>query len=179
MRFTALPGSPHELVTLRRIVPADLPVWYGYLSQPAVFEHTSWDVKSHEELGHYAADEPPAPSSLLRLAIALRSTNALVGTAGFHTVSPQHCSAEIAYDLAPDYWGKGIATAICASLVHWAHEHAGVVRVQATTLVSNARSQRVLQRCGFEREGLLRSYRVVRGHPGDFWMYAHVASPAR
>jgi [ribosomal protein S5]-alanine N-acetyltransferase len=82
-------------------------------------------------------------------------------------------------DLWPMYEGRGIATAICAALTEWAHEHAGILRVQATTLASNGRSQRVLQRCGFEREGLLRSYRTVRGQPGDFWMYAHLGSPGR
>jgi len=39
--------------------------------------------------------------SLLRLAIGLRSTGELVGTAGFHKVQTQNRSAEIAYDLAP------------------------------------------------------------------------------
>jgi [ribosomal protein S5]-alanine N-acetyltransferase len=179
MRYDVLPDSPHELVALRPIVADDLAAWYGYLSEPAVFEHTSWDVKSPAELSHYAAGEAPTPSSLLRLAIALRATGELVGTAGFHTVSPQHRSAEMAYDLSPRYWGRGIATAICAALTEWAHEHAGILRVQATTLASNGRSQRVLQRCGFEREGLLRSYRTVRGQPGDFWMYAHLGSPGR
>ncbi|MDP3759474.1 MAG: hypothetical protein Q8R01_03015 [Ramlibacter sp.] len=67
MRFTVLPESPHEMVTLRPIAPGDLPAWFGYLSQPAVFEHTSWDVKTHDDLGHYALDDPPTPSSLLRL----------------------------------------------------------------------------------------------------------------
>lgn len=176
MHFTTLPESPLELVALRPINAGDLPAWFGYLSQPAVFEHTSWDVKSPADLSHYASGEAPTPSSLLRLAIALRSTNELVGTAGFHTVSPQHRTAEMAYDLSPAYWGKGIATAICGSLVEWAHRHADIVRVQATTLASNERSQRVLQRCGFDREGLLRSYRMVRGQPADFWMFAHIAA---
>ncbi len=56
----------------------------------------------------------------------------------------------------------------------WAHAHVGIARVQATVLDSNARSLRVLERCGFRREGLLRSYRMVRGTPGDFWMYSHL-----
>jgi ribosomal-protein-alanine N-acetyltransferase len=41
-------------------------------------------------------------------------------------------------------------------------------------LTSNSRSIEVLQRCGFKREGLMRSWRIVRGKPGDFWMYSHV-----
>ena len=73
------------------------------------------------------------------------------------------------------FWGKGIGSAVCSALVSWAHSAASIVRVQATVLESNARSIAVLERCGFAREGLLRSYRKVRGRRGNFYMYAHVA----
>lgn len=177
MRFTVLPQSDHELVTLRPLTPADIPLWYEYLAMPVVFEHTSWNVHSPSELEHYAVPSD-LPSALLRLAIAERSTNQLVGTIGFHTVSPENRSAELAYDLSPPWWGKGIASHMCEAMVQWAHSHVGLLRVQASVLTSNNRSIEVLQRCGFKREGLLRSYRIVRGKPGDFWMYSHVQSAA-
>lgn len=178
MQFTQCPKSEHELVTLRPIEEGDLNVWYSYLSIPSVVEHTSWNLESAQELSMYVWHrEAFTPSTLLRFAIALRTTNELVGTAGFHTVSPQNRSAELAYDLSPSVWGKGIATSIANALVSWAHQHVGVLRVQSTVLESNGRSAKVLERCGFEREGLLRSYRIVRGEPGDFIMYAHVAHP--
>ena len=173
MRFTKLPQSGHELVTLRPLTPADIEQWFEYLTIPVVFEHTSWNVQSPAELEHYAA-QSELPSSLLRLAIAERSTDQLVGTIGFHTVSPENRSAELAYDLSPPWWGKGIASHMCDLMVQWAHSHVGLLRVQATVLTSNRRSVEVLQRCSFKREGLLRSYRIVRGRPGDFWMYSHV-----
>ena len=175
MLFEELPKSVHELVSLRPIVEEDLPVWYAYLSRPAVFEHTSWNLASVDELLPYIwAPEVATESSLLRLAVALRTTGELVGTAGFHSVSSMNRTAEIAYDLSPRVWGKGIATSVCSQLVAWAHASAGVLRVQATVLESNAKSMAVLERCGFLREGLLRSYRLVRGHPGNFQMYSHV-----
>jgi ribosomal-protein-alanine N-acetyltransferase len=177
MLFGALPEANHELVLLRPIVEADLPVWYAYLSTPAVYEHTSWSLSSSSELAPYVwAPEAFTESSLLRLAVALRSTGELVGTAGFHTVSPQNRSAELAFDLSPKVWGKGIATYVCQLLVAWAHASVGLLRVQATVLESNARSAAVLERCGFLQEGLLRSYRLVRGRPGDFYMYSHLPS---
>jgi ribosomal-protein-alanine N-acetyltransferase len=80
----------------------------------------------------------------------------------------------LAYDLTPAHWGKGIATHVCTLLTDWAHQCCGMLRVQAVTLRSNERSAKVLARCGFEREGLLRSYRMVRGVPGDFWIYSHI-----
>ena len=179
MHFTSLPELEHELVLLRPIAEQDLEPWFGYLSQPVVFEHTSWNVKAPSELAHYVWKPAEfTESSLLRFAIASRVSNSLVGTAGFHTVSAQNATAEIAYDLSQDFWGKGIASAVCSCLTHWGHTAAKLVRVQATVLESNVRSMRVLERSGFEREGLLRFYRNVRGSPGNFYMYAHVVPRA-
>lgn len=175
MQFSTLPRCDHNLVLLRPLRATDLPAWYGYLSLPEVYQHTGWNLRSVEGLAPYLPGaEPTTASSRLRLAIALKSNDELVGTGGFHSVSPENRSAEIAYDLAPSMWGQGIASHVCAVLTAWAHAQAGVLRVQATTLESNERSARVLERCGYKREGLLRSFRLVRGHPGNFFMYSHL-----
>jgi [ribosomal protein S5]-alanine N-acetyltransferase len=180
MQYTALPETSHELVALRPIASSDIPAWFAYLSLPQVYEHTSWNLQSASDLMPFVwGTEPTTPSSRLRLAIVNRVSNQLVGTAGFHTVLPEHGSAEIAYDLSPTYWGKGLATHICTVLKEWGHIHAGLVRVQATVLESNLRSVNVLERCGFQREGLLRSYRMVRGRPGNFFMYSHLPEHPR
>jgi len=177
MQFDALPESDHDAVLLRPIEAADLPAWLAYLALPEVFEHTSWNHPTLDDLAHYLwSPAMREPAHLLRLAIACRASNQLIGTIGFHTVVPAHRSAELAYDFAPAWWGRGIATHLCGIVVRWAHAQANVLRVQATVLHTNARSIRVLERAGFAREGLLRSYRLVRGVPGDFYMYSHIAN---
>jgi ribosomal-protein-alanine N-acetyltransferase len=179
MRFPSLPQLEHELVLLRPMTEADIEPWFNYLSQPLVYEHTSWNVARPEELAHHVWNPQDfTASSPLRFAIALRTTNELIGTAGFHSVSPEHQTLELAYDLAPSHWGKGIASSACSSLVAWAHGPAAMARVQATVLETNARSAAVLERCGFQREGLLHAYRRVRGRYGNFYMYAHVSPHA-
>ena len=180
MHFTRLPQLKHDVVCLRALEESDIDDWYNYLRRPAVFEHTSWDVSAASELTPYtwSAKEHSAASPI-RFAIALKSDNRLVGTAGFHTVSSVNQTAELAYDLVPELWGKGIATAVCAELVTWAHTCTKTLRVQATVLESNKRSARVLDRLSFSREGLLRSYRLVRGVPGNFYMYSHIATEPR
>lgn len=177
MNFTRLPQLKHDVVCLRALEESDIDDWYNYLSLPAVFEHTSWNVKAESELAPYAwSAQELSASSPIRFAIALKSDNRLVGTAGFHTVSSVNQTAELAYDLVPEVWGMGIATAVCQELVTWAHTCAKTLRVQATVLESNERSVRVLDRLGFSREGLLRSYRLVRGVSGNFYMYSHIAT---
>jgi ribosomal-protein-alanine N-acetyltransferase len=175
MHFEALPETDHPLVILRPIAHEDIPRWLSYLILPEVYEQTSWNRPSLDSLTRYVwKDEARAPDALMRFAIALRETNQLVGTIGFHTVMPEHRCAELAYDLAPNLWGQGIATELVRLVVEWAHSQVQLTRVQATVLDSNDRSGRVLERVGFTREGLLRSYRCVRGTAGDFWMFSHL-----
>lgn len=179
MLFSFLPTIQHPDVYVRPIEHPDLAIWSEYLRDQRVFEHTSWNLQSDSELEKYVWEaQSHTPDSLFRLAVACVHSNQLVGTFGFHTVFSAHRSAELAYDLAPTHWGRGIGTAGAQGFTRWAHESARVTRVQATVLQSNVRSRAVLERSGFVQEGLLRSYRQVRGRPGDFWMYAHIEGHA-
>jgi [ribosomal protein S5]-alanine N-acetyltransferase len=175
MQFTALPTLDHPLAAFREMGADDIEPFYRLLSQPVVHEHTSWNVASPDDLSAYGA-QVREPGSMTRFAVVRRDDGAFIGSAGFHSVSPVNRTAEIAYDLAPEVWGQGIARVACNALTQWAFDHVGLVRVQGSTLVTNTRSQRVLEACGFEREGLLRRYRMVRGEPGDFWMYSLLAA---
>ncbi len=179
MRIDAAPELSRRDLRLRPIERGDIDAWYEYLSLPHAVEHTSWNLRSAEELRPLVDwYESSDPASAIRFAICDAASTALVGTIGFHTISLANRSAEIAYDLHPAYWGRGIATACCDAAVAWGFERQGYVRVQATTLDANRASLRVLEKCAFVREGLLRSYRIVRGTPRDFWMYARVTPHA-
>lgn len=177
MLFHTLPTVAHDSVYLRPLRAPDIAVWASYLNNPAVYEHTSWNHPGIEELNLYLGNESDGqPDSRLRLAVAIKGSDELVGTIGFHSVVPVNKVAELAYDLQPNFWGQGIASTVGKAVVNWAHRHVGMVRVQATILESNLKSIGTIERIGFAREGLLKSYRHVRGTPRDFFMYAHVAA---
>ncbi len=176
MRITSPPLSPIEGVLLRQIELGDCQAWFDYLRLPQVFEPTSWNLQHVDELRAIAADcLDGGPASAMRLAVVDGATARLVGTIGLHTVSPVNRSAEIAYDFAPDCWGRGLASRLCETVTSWSFLELGLHRLQATVLVGNQRSERVLARCGFRHEGLLRGFRMVRGHPGDFNIFARLA----
>ncbi|MBC3872185.1 GNAT family N-acetyltransferase [Undibacterium flavidum] len=161
---------------LRPIRAEDLSTWCAYLRQPEVTEHWSWQVNSPQDLQQFIQVQDWSQAlAQIKFAIA-NDKDQLIGTIGFHTFSKQNLSAEIAYDLAPAFWGLGIASATCRSLTDWAHQKVGLVRVQASVLDSNVRSLQVLLRSGFEREGLLRSYKQIRGQSRDFWILSHIKS---
>ncbi|MBS0194174.1 MAG: GNAT family N-acetyltransferase [Proteobacteria bacterium] len=71
-------------------------------------------------------------------------------------------SAEIGYWLGRTYWGEGIATAaVCAVLPHVWRE-LPLYRLQARVFADNPASMKVLERCGFTHEAVLRR-QVVKG----------------
>ncbi len=83
-------------------------------------------------------------------------------------------SGEIFYWLLPGARGRGVATGAVRRLSRWAFDTLGLIRLELTTHPDNAASQRVAERAGFRREGLLRSKRMVRGMPWDLVLYARL-----
>jgi RimJ/RimL family protein N-acetyltransferase len=175
MRYSNAPIPDLASVILRPVELSDIPAWYDYLALPHVVEHTSWNVKSGDDLRpiiecYNSAD----PASAIRFAIQASSDGAFIGTIGFHTISTVNRTAELAFDLHPSWWGQGIAASCCRAALVWGFSERQFVRIQATALDTNTRSSKLLEKCGFVFEGKLRNYRIVRGSPRDFNLYATV-----
>jgi ribosomal-protein-alanine N-acetyltransferase len=59
-------------------------------------------------------------------------------------------------------------------LVRFAFDALKLHRVEAACIPDNARSIRVLEKAGFQREGLLRSYLRINGSWQDHYLYARI-----
>ncbi len=66
--------------------------------------------------------------------------------------------AELGYVLARRYWGNGYTPEAAAAVIHWARSQPGIHRVWAYCDVENRPSQRVLEKAGMEREGVIRRW---------------------
>ena len=99
--------------------------------------------------------------------IELKAEGKLIGTCGFCRWDRQHHHAEIGYDLWSDYWGQGLMPEALVALVKFGFEEMILNRIEATTHTENERSQRVLAKLGFQREGILREYYCQDGIYND------------
>jgi ribosomal-protein-alanine N-acetyltransferase len=166
----SLPVAGFEL---RPLHINDATTWASYLNLPEVFQHTSWNRPSVTELEHLIRSYNQAHSeSPLRLGIYQQSSQDLCGTVGFHSISQVNHSAELAYDLHPNFWGRGLISHSARALINWSFTQRHYQRIQATILPENRASIKVIERLGFEYEGRLRHYRMVRGEPRDYLMYS-------
>ena len=82
-------------------------------------------------------------------------------------------TGHIGYWIAREARGRGVATEALAGLCRWAVDTLDVKRLELLTDVDNRGSQRVAEKAGFQREGILRSSLENRdGHVRDSVMFS-------
>jgi ribosomal-protein-alanine N-acetyltransferase len=104
-----------------------------------------------------ACSEATNGSSPHRYFAAVRSADQeLVGVVALRHIDREHLQAELSFWIGRPHWGQGLAVEAAAAIVGFAFEALGVNRLEAYHMVRNPASGHVLQRMGFEREGVLR-----------------------
>ena len=102
-----------------------------------------------------------------------RQDGALLGGTGLGFETAQRAST--GYVFAKDAWGKGYATEALRAVVDVART-IGVVRLYAICHTEHVVSARVLEKCGFAREGVFRRHtefpNLRPGEPADVFCYA-------
>ena len=99
------------------------------------------------------------------------TTGDIVGGGVLHHLDAERAIVEIGYWVLPPARRRGIATRIARLLA----EHAfvlGVERVAAYVNVDNPESERVLERAGYTREGVVRSLPVPSGRRLDKTLFS-------
>ncbi|MGB0085224.1 MAG: GNAT family protein [Rhodomicrobiaceae bacterium] len=88
-------------------------------------------------------------------------------------------SVSIGYWVGEPHARQGYMTAAVGVLVPFVFESLGFHRIEAACLESNAASRRLLEKCGFQHEGLARKYLKINGQWQDHLLYAAIQEDLR
>ncbi|MFJ7737575.1 GNAT family N-acetyltransferase [Lysinibacillus sp. NPDC097287] len=102
-------------------------------------------------------------------------TDYLIGHIALYSVKRlPYSSGFVGYAMDEAYVGKGIVTEAVNLIVHFAFEEVGLHRIEAYVSPENKPSIRVLEKAGFQQEGLLRKLLYINGKWVDHYMYARL-----
>jgi RimJ/RimL family protein N-acetyltransferase len=101
----------------------------------------------------------------------------ILGGTTFHHFDPMRDVVEVGYWLFLEARGRGVATRTVSAMVEYAFAN-GICRVEAHVRPENRSSELVLERLGFEREGIKRRYLHHEGRRVDATLWARVADDA-
>jgi RimJ/RimL family protein N-acetyltransferase len=105
------------------------------------------------------------------------TTGTILGGANLRLFDPMRDTVELGYWLFVEARGRGVATRVVRALVEHAQAN-GLVRVEAHVRIGNLPSERVLERVGFEREGIKRRLLRHGGERVDATLFALVTPDA-
>jgi RimJ/RimL family protein N-acetyltransferase len=89
----------------------------------------------------------------------------------FYVLHPATRVLEISYSFIPSERGKGYGTEALNMIVDFLFLSKDAVRIQAQTDARNFASQKILEKVGFKKEGVLRKSFFIRGEWKDSWIY--------
>jgi RimJ/RimL family protein N-acetyltransferase len=106
-------------------------------------------------------------------AFAITVDDKVIGSIGVFRCDNIHSrTAEMGYYIGESYWGCGLGTSAVTQVCTYIFENTDVIRIFAEPFAYNTASCRVLEKAGFQFEGLLRSNAVKDGNVIDMRMYS-------
>jgi RimJ/RimL family protein N-acetyltransferase len=174
------PPLADAVVALRPWRSSDVPQRFAGFCDPLCLRF-SWPLVEPFTEGHVLRhfdeeEEARLRGEELNLAVVDSADSAdsglIMGGASMYDVDLDQARAATGYWLAPHARGRGVATRTLRLLARWAFSHLHLARLELTCAPDNLASQRVATRCGFVREGVLRSHVRFKGGRRDSVMFS-------
>jgi len=153
----------------------DLDAILRYANNPKIasnlrdqFPHPYTRRDALEYLGYVRSQEVPT-------SFAIEYGGEAIGGIGYRLGTDiARLSAEMGYWLAEPFWGRGLTTRAVSAATEWGFDSYRIIRIFAMAFSHNVASMRVLEKAGFEREGLMRRSAIKNGVVLDQVLYAKV-----
>jgi len=100
-----------------------------------------------------------------------------LGGCGINQISPVHRFGNLGYWVRSSEAGRGVAGSAVALAARFAFRSTDLIRLEIVCAVGNHRSQRVAEKAGAQREGILRARLLLHGTPHDAVMYSILRTP--
>ena len=147
----------------------DIALWLDQVPQP----YSEADARTYVAMTRRGWKE----GTHAAFAVTDAKTGEVIGSIGVHWLDPEQGVAEVGYWVRLEARGRGVATRATKLVSRWAVASCGMKRLQLRADQRNVASQRVAERAGFRKEGVLRSARFNprQGRRVDFVLYSLLA----
>ena len=173
--FSHFPRLETPRLVLREITPRDAPAVFRIrgdyevtkYNTGAAYQNVQQAVKLIDNIGkRYNSHEE------LRWGIQLKTHHDLIGICGFNYWDRTDNRASVGYDLLRSEWGNGYMPETLRAVIAFGFTHMGLNRIEADTSAENSASMRVLEKVGFQREGVQREQYYEHGRYYDLVLFA-------
>jgi ribosomal-protein-alanine N-acetyltransferase len=163
-----------ERLILREIVPEDAEIMYAIRMDDRYYQFIDNPQKpTREEVKEKVqrAIDLSKNNEGISWGIELKNNSKLIGSVDYWRMIKAHHRCEIGYMLHPDYYQQGLMYEALMATIAYAFKHIKLHTIEANISPENIASIKLVEKCGFEREGLLKESYLYNGNFLDTAIY--------
>jgi ribosomal-protein-alanine N-acetyltransferase len=164
--FIHLPKIETNRIILRKLLYSDKHDILAYAKNPEVSKYLLWDAHQSEidtieflNIIYSAYNKNNAAP----WGIELKSSNKIIGTAGFIAWNKKIHEAEIGYALSQEYWNQGIISEAINEIVKFGFDILKLEKITARCKAQNIASYKVLEKSGFLYDSSVNEQMIIKG----------------
>ena len=162
---------------LRTMCADDVPALKEWMPDPSVYTYWGKGPSKAEKNPELLFENVQKPAKSFHLGIEEVSSGKVIGDLWVYRIENDRM-ASAGVRIAPACQGKGYGTEALAAMTEFCFTHTELQRIQAEADVRNMPSQRMLEKCGYIREGRIRQGKMVNTWC-DYYIYGILASDLR
>jgi ribosomal-protein-alanine N-acetyltransferase len=154
--FRRFPEIETDTLLLRRLMLTDIKPFFEIFADPETTRFIGRDpytnisearAKIIQAIDNYDRKEG------IRWAITLKDSGKYIGSGGLWRIIYEQHRAEIGYEIATAYRGKGLMFEAASAMISYAFDVMELHSIEANTDPANTASNRLLEKLGFKLEG--------------------------
>ena len=147
-------------LTIRPLLPSDIPALKEWMPDKNLYRYWGKKPGKTDKCPELMFEKAEKPSKSFHLGIVLNKNNKAIGELWVYLIEDDRM-ASVAIRISAAYQGMGYGTEALSAMAKFCFENTELKRLQAMADIRNAASCRMLEKCGFVREGLIRQGKMV------------------
>ena len=171
------PVTETERLRIRPMGAADVPALTEWMPDPSIYTYWGKGPSKGEKNPQLLFEKEERPTKSLHLGIALKDADQVIGDIWVYLIENDRM-ASVAVRLSSNYQGKGYGTEALSAMTKFCFENTELKRLWTEVDTRNIASQKMLEKCGYTREGLIRQGKMVNTWC-DYYIYGILSSDRR
>jgi len=168
-------------ILIRTYRETDVPLLYEAVRE-SISEVSRWLPWCHEnysieESRQFISSRDSQGDEWYSFAVCDQASEKFLGEVGLNFINRVHQFANLGYWVRSSATQRGVATAATRLAAQFGFEHLGLHRIEIVAALDNLASQRVAEKAGATREGVLRQRLLINGEAHNAVMYSLISKP--
>lgn len=149
-----------ERLVIRPMTKSDIPSLKEWMPDKSIYTYWGKGPSKAEKNPELLFEKDEKPTKSFQLGIAIKETDKVIGDIWVYLIEKDRM-ASVAIRLSSQCHGKGYGTEALREMTKFCFENTELKRLWTEVDVRNVASQRILEKCGYTKEGLIRQGKMV------------------